>query len=145
MSNDLNKWMGIIRLTRDPELRYIQSGKAICNFSGASSQSYQKDGEKKETVSYFDFQVWGKLGEVVNEHAKKGMRLAIDGKLQQSRWDDSDGKKRSKIEIVVENFQFLDGKKESSTSSGKPTDSKKDNHGPDSFEENPFSDSDVTF
>ena len=136
MSNDLNKWMGIIRLTRDPELKYTPSGKSVCNFSGASSQNYKSgEGEKKETVSFFDFQVWGKLGEVINEYAKKGMRLAIDGKLQQQRWDDQDGKKRAKIEIVVENFQFLDGKKESSESK-RP---EPDEH------DNPFSDSDVPY
>jgi single-strand DNA-binding protein len=144
MSNDLNKWMGIIRLTRDPELKYTQSGKAICSFSGASSQSYQKDGEKKETVSYFDFQVWGKLGEIVSEHAKKGMRLAVDGRLQQQRWDDQDGKKRARIEIVVNEFQFLDGKKESSNKpESKPADNK--DHGPDSYEDNPFSDDEPAF
>lgn len=145
MSNDLNRWIGVIRLVRDPEIRYIPSGKAICTFSGASGQSYTQNGEKKEIVSYFDFQVWGKLAEIVAEHAKKGMKLAIDGRLKQERWDDQDGKKRSKVEIVIENFQFLDSKKQDSDKSESKPESKKDDHGPGSFEENPFSDDDTPF
>jgi len=146
--NDINTTTQIVRLTRDPEVRYIPSGKAVTSFSGASSKSYTSNGEKHETVSYFDFIAWGKSGKIIAEYAKKGARICINGSLQQTRWDDQDGKKRSKIEIVVDNFQFLDSKKSdeskpASSTSEKPT--KSDNHGPDSFEENPFSDSDVPF
>lgn len=139
--NDINTTTQIVRLTRDPEVRYIPSGKAVTSFSGASSKSYTSNGEKHETVSYFDFIAWGKSGEIIAEYAKKGARICINGSLQQTRRDDQDGKKRSKVEIVVENFQFLDSKKSDESKPAKPADSK--DHGPDSFEENPFSENDL--
>ena len=61
-------------------------------------------------MSYFDCIAWSKLGEIITEYCKKGHRIAVEGRLQQSRWDDQDGKKRSKVEVVIENFQFLTGK-----------------------------------
>jgi len=146
MSNDLNKVILIGRLTRDPEIRYTPAGTAVASFSLANGKTFMQTGEKKEQTSYFDCIAWSKLGEVINEYCKKGHRIAIEGRLQQSRWDDQDGKKRSKVEIVIENFQFLEGKndqKEESSHPEKPA--KPDNHGPESFEENPFSDSDIPF
>lgn len=110
--SDLNRVIQIGRLSRDPELRYTPSGTAVCNFSCANNYTYTQTGEKKEQVNYFDCVAWGKLGEVITEHCKKGTRIAIEGRLQQRRWDDDNGQKRSKVEIVVENFNFCGGKKE---------------------------------
>jgi len=135
MANDLNRVMLIGRMTADAEMRTTKSGKDIATFSIACNKSYTNLGEKHETVSFFKCQVWGKSAGIINEYTKKGSKLAIEGRLQQTRFEDANGNKKEYVEIVVENFQFLDGKKESSTSSGKPTDSKNNNHGPDSFEE----------
>ncbi len=105
--SDLNKWIGVGRLTKEPELRYTPNGASVCSFSIASNQTWVKDGAKKEKVSYFDLVAWGKTGETIAEYVKKGHRIALAGHLQQRSWDGEDGKKRYAIEIVVEQFQFL--------------------------------------
>ena len=154
MASDLNRVMLIGRLTKEPELRYTQGGAAIGKFSVASNRSYTTNtGEKKDEVSYFDCVAWGKLGEIIVEHCKKGRRIAVEGRIQQSRWEDKDGGKRSKVEIVVENFQFLDAKSTPDAAySGDhgspdshpapPDDQNQPSSGPDN---NPFSDDDIPF
>lgn len=123
MSSDLNRVILIGRLTKDPELRYTTSGTAVASFTLANNRSYSTGGEKKDQVSYFDCVAWSKMGEIITEYYKKGKLIAIEGRISQRRWDDQDGNKKSKIEIVVENFQFLSAGK-SDDSSGKPNSSK---------------------
>lgn len=156
MANDLNRVTLIGRLTKEPELRYTQGGTAIGKFSIANNKNYTTStGEKKDEVSYFDCVAWGKLGEIIVEHCKKGRRIAIEGRLQQSRWEDKEGGKRSKVEIVIDNFQFLDTKSgpeaaytgDHSAPDSSPAPSASDDHyqvssGPDN---NPFSDDDIPF
>lgn len=154
MASDLNRVVLIGRLTRDPEIRYTPAGTAVASFSLASGKTYAVSGEKKEQVSYFDCIAWSKLGEIITEYVKKGHRIAIEGRLQQSRWDDQDGKKRSKVEVVVENFQFLtgksDGEEQASSgpapqgAAGKVNEGFKGEDVPN-YEDNPFSDDDIPF
>jgi single-strand DNA-binding protein len=106
--SDLNRWYGIGRLTRDPELKYTQGGASVASFSIASSYTYAKDGAKKETTSFFNCVAWGKTGEIIAQYVKKGHRIAIEGRLQQRSWDGPDGNKRTAVEIVVENFNFIE-------------------------------------
>jgi single-strand DNA-binding protein len=96
-------------LTRDPELRYIPSGSAVCEFSIAVNRKWKgKDDQKKEEVSFFDIVAWGRTAEVAAEYLKKGRAVFVAGRLQQDRWDDAKtGQKRSKIRIVCEQIQFL--------------------------------------
>jgi len=144
MSNDMNRVTLIGRLIRDPELRHTQGGIAIGNFSIANNKSYTTTGgEKKEIVSYFDCTAWGKLGEIIVEYGKKGRRIAIDGRLQQQRWTDKDGGNRSKVEIVVDTFQLLDGKKDSADE-GTPPPATPD-YEPPKTDSNPFGDDDIPF
>lgn len=157
MAGDLNRVTLIGRLVRDPELRYTQGGAAIGNFSIANNRSYTTNsGEKREEVSYFDCVAWGKLGEIIVEHCKKGRRIAVEGRLQQRRWEDQNQNKRSKIEIVVDNFQFLDAKsspdqsysddQRSMDSAPQPADdSYPDMSGGGGADNNPFSDNDIPF
>jgi len=107
MASDLNKVILIGRLTRDPELRHTPSGTSVTSFTLVNNRNYTVNGDKREEVSYFDCVAWGKLGEVINEYCKKGIRIAIEGRLQQQKWEDQEGKNRSKIIIVVDNFQLL--------------------------------------
>ncbi len=142
MAGDLNRVTIIGRLTRDPELKYIQSGSAVANFSIATNRIYSTNsGEKKEEVSYFDCIAWGKMGEILAEYCQKGRRIAIEGRLQQRRWEDKDGNKKSKIEIVTDNIQFLDGKSTdqavSNASAEAPVTA--------GANENPFSDDNIPF
>ena len=142
MAGDLNRVTIIGRLTRDPELKYIQSGSAVANFSIANNRIYNtNNGERKEDVSYFDCITWGKLGETVAEYMQKGRRIAVEGRLQQRRWEDQEGNKKSKIEIVADNIQFLDSKSSSDTS----TDNQAEIPQPVGASDNPFSDDDIPF
>lgn len=110
MANDINRVYLIGRLTRDPELRYTQGGTSIANFSVANNRTYTVQNERKEQVSYFNCVAWGKPGEVIAQYVKKGQRIALEGRLQQRSWQDQSGQKRNTIEVVVENFQFIDFK-----------------------------------
>jgi single-strand DNA-binding protein len=153
MAGDLNRTILIGRLTRDPELRYTPAGAAVASFTVANNRTYTVSGEKKEQVSYFDCVAWSKMGEIITEYCKKGHRIALEGRLQQRSWDDQDGKKRSKVELVVENFQFLTAKGGGedmphdyapSQSSARPQSAPADT-GSGQYEDNPFSDDDIPF
>ena len=116
MNKDLNRWVGIGRLTRDPELRHIPSGAAVTDFSIASNNFYTQNGEKKEEVSFFNVTAWGKHAETIVKYMKKGSPICIEGRLKQSTWDDTKtGEKRSSVGITVESFHFLQGKSEQTT------------------------------
>lgn len=106
MANDLNKVIIIGRLTKDVELKQVGNTN-LCKFTIASNRKY---GEKEE-VGYFDCLCFGKLGEIITKFAHKGSRVCIDGGLRYSTWDNSEGKRQSKVEIYVHNFQLLDRKK----------------------------------
>jgi single-strand DNA-binding protein len=110
MSTDMNNWTGIGRLVRDAELKTTQNGNTVVNFSLAVGYSYKQGEEKKEQTSFFNCIAWGKTGEAIAQYVKKGHRVGIIGRLQQRSWDDSEGKKRSTVEIIVERFFFLQPK-----------------------------------
>ena len=97
-------------LTRDPELRNTPSGASVCSFSVAVNRTYRgADGENKEEVSFIDCSAWGKLAEVINQYAKKGTGVLVSGRLSQRSFEDKTGAKRSRTEIVVEDFNFIGG------------------------------------
>jgi single-strand DNA-binding protein len=109
----LNKVFLIGNLTRDPELKYISNGTGIAKFGLAVNRVYNSpDGEKKEDTCFVDVTAWDKLAEVCAEHLTKGRLVLIEGRLQYQSWKDDDGAKRSKIEVVAQNVQFLGGKSE---------------------------------
>ena len=98
-------------LTRDPELRTTPNGATVCSFSVAVNRVYRDaSGEQKEDVSFIDCSAWGKLGEMINQYAKKGSGVLVSGRLDQRSWEDkATGQKRSRVEIVVEDFNFAGG------------------------------------
>ena len=95
-------------LTRDPELRTTPNGASVCSFSVAVNRVYKDaSGEQREDVSYIDCSAWGKLGEMISQYAKKGSGVLVSGRLDQRSWEDKNGGgKRSRVEIVVEDFNF---------------------------------------
>ena len=104
----LNKVLLIGNLTRDPELRYIPSGSAVASFTVASNRTYKlPSGEKKEEVSFIRVVVWGRMAEVCGEYLTKGSSVFVEGRLQSRSWDAPDGQKRSTIEVIAMNIQFL--------------------------------------
>lgn len=111
MANDINRVVLVGRVTRDPELKSTNSGAYLCRFTLASNHTqFVKDGENIDHVGFYDCVSWGKLAEVISKYVQKGRRIGVDGSLRWSRWEDQEGNKRSKVEIYVENFQFLESK-----------------------------------
>lgn len=108
----LNKVFLIGNLTRDPELKYTANGTGVTKFGLAVNRTYNSDGEKKQETCFVDITAWDKLAEVCNEHLSKGRLIFVEGRLQYQSWESDDGSKRSKIEVVAQNIQFLGGKQE---------------------------------
>jgi len=96
-------------LTRDPETRDLPSGTTLCEFGLATTRHYKTAaGEDREETCFIDCTAFGKPAEVLQQYLKKGRPLFVEGRLKYDQWDDKNGGgKRSKISVVVENFQFL--------------------------------------
>lgn len=95
-------------ITRDPETRTTPGGASVTGFSVAVNRTFRdSSGEQKESVSFIDCSAWGKAGEIIAQYAKKGSGILVSGRLDQRSWEDKDGQKRSRVEIVVEDFNFL--------------------------------------
>lgn len=110
MAASLNKVLLIGNLTRDPELRYVPSGTAVATFSVAVNRVYTSQaGEKKEEVSFIRIVVWGRRAEVCGEYLSKGSPVFIEGRLQSRSWEGQDGQKKSTLEVIADNVQFLRG------------------------------------
>lgn len=109
----LNKVMLIGNLTRDPELRYVPNGTAVANFSVAVNRTYKdSNGEKKQETSFVRIVVWGKRAEVCGEYLTKGKPVFIEGRLKSRTWEDQAGNKKSALDVVADNVQFLAHKKD---------------------------------
>ncbi|NOX59672.1 MAG: single-stranded DNA-binding protein [Planctomycetes bacterium] len=106
-----NKVILMGNLTRDPQLTYTSSNTAVCKFGLAMNHTWKdrNTGEKKEQVAFVDCVCFGRSGEVINQYMAKGRSLHVDGRLSFSQWEGQDGSKRSKLEVVVENFTFVGG------------------------------------
>ena len=108
---DLNSVIEIGRLTRDISERdfaYTTAGKARLNLSIAVNRSEKRGGEWADKVSFFDVTVWGKTAENIRPYLHKGKQIAVDGYLDQQRWE-KDGVKYSKVVIIADNVQLLGG------------------------------------
>jgi len=108
MPAELNKVFLIGNLTRDPELRYTGSGKAVCNFDLAVNQSYKDaaSNETKKDTLFIKISVWNKMAEVCAEYLKKGSKVLVEGRLRMEKWE-SEGKTRTKIDVQAQRVQFL--------------------------------------
>ncbi len=111
-------------LTRDPEMKYIPSGKAVCSLSIANNRVYTKNGEKVTEVSYFDVEVWGLAAENCSKYLVKGSGIIVEGRLRQDRWE-KDGKTQSRVRITANAVHFLP-KKQSNTAGPEPVTSPND-------------------
>ncbi len=104
-----NKVLLMGNLTRDPELRYTGAGTAVCSFSMAINRYYTKNGERQEETCFMRITVWGKQGERCAQYLTKGRLVFVEGRLQSRSWETEDGQRRSTVEVVAENVQFLGG------------------------------------
>jgi len=109
MAKGFNKVILMGNLTRDPESRTTPNGQSVTNFSLAVNRTWKgADGQQNEDVSYIDCVAWGKPGEIIAQYLGKGRAVLVSGRLDQRSWDDKEsGQKRSKIEVVVEDFNFV--------------------------------------
>lgn len=94
----------------DPEVKRLPNGTAVANVSLATSESWEKDGERQERTEWHRLVAWRKLAEVFEQFVTKGAKLYIEGKIQTRAWDDQSGQKRTTTEIVVSDMQMLDGR-----------------------------------
>ena len=90
-------------LTRDPELRFTNDGIPVCSFGLAVNRVRSRN----EEVDFFDISAWRELGETIANYKKKGDPILLEGRLQYRTWEAQDGSKRSKVDVVADNVQFL--------------------------------------
>jgi single-strand DNA-binding protein len=117
MAGSLNKVLLIGRLTRDPELKYLPSGAAVCSLALATNRygSDQQTGERREFTEFHDIEVWNignrKLAELCAQYLAKGRMVYVEGELRTRSWDDAQtGTKRYKTEVRANDVQFLDSR-----------------------------------
>ncbi len=106
-----NKVILLGNLTRDPQLRYLPSNTAVCEFGLAMNRRYKdRDGNQKEEVCFVDIEAFGRQAETINQYTTKGRALLVEGRLHLDSWTGQDGQKRSRLRVIVENFQFVGGR-----------------------------------
>ena len=141
--SDINNVTIVGNLTADPVVKVVGNDLKVCTFSIASNRTRMKDGQKEQQVSFINCTAWGKTGETIAQYLSKGQRIGIIGRLYQNRWETEDGQKRSMIQVMVEQFQFLsyrDPEKKQNVN---------DHERQQSFDDipadNPFNDDDIPF
>ena len=109
----VNKVILIGNLGQDPEIKYMQNGKAVANFSIATSESWKdQSGQKQERTEWHRLVAYDKLAEIIGEYVKKGSKIYVEGKLQTRKWQDQSGVDKYTTEVVINTMQMLDGKKQ---------------------------------
>ena len=116
MATDINKVILVGRLTRDCEMKQI-SNNSLCEFSIAINRRTNKGGEWSDEPNFFDCQLWGRLGEALQNYLKKGQQVAVEGSLRQNRWETAEGQKHSRVIINIDNLQLTGGRGSSGTDS----------------------------
>ncbi len=105
-----NRIILVGNLTRDPQLSYTPANTAVCKFGIATNHKWKdRDGNAREEVCFVDCTVFGKAGETFNQYMTKGRSVLVEGRLKLDQWTTPEGDKRSKHEVIVDNFTFLGG------------------------------------
>ena len=108
----MNRVILVGNITRDPELRNLPSGSAVCELGLAINDAYKnKAGEKVDTTCFVDIVTWGRQAETCAEYLAKGAAVLVEGKLQLDVWEGREGEKRSKMRVRADRVQFLGGKR----------------------------------
>jgi single-strand DNA-binding protein len=117
---NFNKVILAGNLTRDPEMRYTPKGTAVVRIGLAINRTWKTEtGETKEEVTFVDVDAFGRTAEVISQYLKKGRPILMEGRLRYESWDDKQtNQKRSKLGVVLENFQFLDSGRSGDGASG---------------------------
>ncbi len=117
MAGSYNRVILVGNLTRDPEIRYTQSGKGVTKFTLAVNNP-----RNKEETTFVDIVAWDRLGETCNTYLKKGSNCLVEGRLVIRSYDDKDGNKRKATEVVIDNMQMLGSPRDRSSSTGEAAD-----------------------
>ena len=126
----VNKVILVGNLGKDPEVRYLDNGVAVANFSLATTENYKnKAGERVSQTEWHNIVLWRGLAEVAEKYLKKGASVYVEGKIRTKKWEDKDGNTRYNTEILADNIKMLGGKpsqEDSSSSASVSTDDKSD-------------------
>ena len=114
----MNHWVGIGRLTRDPEVRYTQSGKAIASFTLAIDR--RRSGDGNQQADFIQCVAWEKIAEIISQYCTKGKKIAVEGRIQTRSYDANDGTKRYVTEVVVQSMEFFDSKSSGTSPAAPP-------------------------
>ena len=147
MAGSINKVILIGNLGKDPEVRHLENGACVANFSIATSENYKdrKTGEKVSQTEWHNIVVWRGLAEITEKYLKKGHKVYIEGKLKTRSWKDQEGNNRYTTEVIADNLTMLGKSQEnkivtndSTTSIDKSSNSNDDFSGPDENDDLPF-------
>ena len=142
--SDLNRWQGIGRLGKDPDLKYLPSGDAVVNISIACGEKWKdRDGNKQESTEWVNVVAFKRLAEIMAEYLTKGSQVYIDGRLRTRKWQDKEGRDRYMTEVVAQNMQMLGGKQD-----GRPSNADRDSDrvpGPGTADDGAPLDDDIPF
>jgi len=105
----MNKAILIGRLTRDPELRHTNTGRAVCQITVAISRPFSREDGQRD-ADFINVVVWDKIGENVAKYMRKGSQVAVEGRIQTRSYDNTEGKKVYVTEVIAQSVQFLDTK-----------------------------------
>ena len=151
MAKGFNKVILMGNLTRDVEVRTTASGQSVANFSLAVSRSWRgQDGQQQDQTSFINCVAWGKVGDIIAQYVHKGSPLLVSGRLDQRSYPDKDGNKRSAVEVVVEDFNFVgsgrsDNSSPSAPSSNQSTNSKSQDVVIEDIDDKPIDLSEIPF
>lgn len=104
----MNHFVGIGRLTREPNVKYTQSGKAIASFTLAIDRRRSTDG--KQQADFIQCVAWEKTAEIISQYVTKGQKIAVEGRIQTRSYDANDGTKRYVTEVIVQSMEFCESK-----------------------------------
>ena len=151
MAKGFNKVILMGNLTRDVEVGTTASGQSVANFSLAISRSWRgQDGQQQDQTSFINCVAWGKVGDIIAQYVHKGSPLLVSGRLDQRSYQDKDGNKRSAVEVVVEDFNFVgsgrsDNSSPSAPSSNQSTNSKSQDVVIEDIDDKPIDLSEIPF
>lgn len=121
MAGNLNRVLLMGNLTRDPELRYLPSNMPVVSIGIAINRRWRnQQGEQQDETTFVDCEAFGRTAEVINQYLRKGRPVFVEGRLKLDQWQNKEGQNRSKLKVVVENFQFVDSRGADEGSANQP-------------------------
>jgi single-strand DNA-binding protein len=135
----VNKVILVGNLGKDPEVKYLDSGVAVANFSLATTENYKnKEGERVSQTEWHNIVLWRGLAEVAEKWLKKGSSVYIEGKIKTRKWEDKDGNTRYNTEILADNMTMLGGKSNTDSTSPVSSESTTSKSSEDTADDLPF-------